>query len=213
MPHNPFAKSRPNPKRREPRRVRDREQLHGDAKTGRRDEIFQRSKGRCEACRVCGKPSDAQVHRFWEPPGGHEFARCEVPISPVTMHWSHKRHAARKDDVLAGGIASCLRCHAYSHNAGGKPVPRRPGRLMKKSEAEAYWKGTVCFCERPKKPDTCFEDICRSLLSPKSRYDVEHCTGKDWLIAMADAEKELLAAYAREKESEMPRFQAGDEAV
>jgi hypothetical protein len=179
--HNPFRTKRPKVKRSEHRRVRDREKLYGEAKTGRRREIFERSGGRCEACRVCGKPEDDDVHKFWQPPGGHQFQRCDTPISPVTMQWSHRRHAARKDDALAEGIASCLRCHAILHNAGGKPVPRRYGRRMNKAEAKAYLLGLVCSCRNAKEKDRPFCHQCFSKLSPQLQYEINHAEGSDWL--------------------------------
>lgn len=196
MKHNPFLRSTPNKKRKEHRRVRDRERLYGVGKSKRRQEIFERSGGQCEACVVCGRSESDQSHKFWEPPGGHQFQRCTVPISPMTAHWSHNRHAARKDDAFAGGIASCLGCHARSHNAGGKPVPRRLGRLMRRNEAIPYLKSQQCVCGRAKKQDSPFCEGCQSVISPQSKLNLETLIGREWLKAMQDAEQEVLAAIA-----------------
>lgn len=182
MTFNPFRKPKPNAKREAPRRVAGREKLYGEAKTQRRREIFERSGGVCEAI----------VYRPWI-----GDIRCGERITWENFHWSHKAHAARKDDSLDGGIASCEECHRNAHNAGGKPVSRKPGRTMNKSEGEKYWRENVCFCEKPKPAQTAFCRECLEKLSPQSRLDLERLTGKDWLKAVADCEREILAAGVR----------------
>lgn len=98
------------------RRVMGREKLYNEAKTARRREIFERSRGRCEAIR----PSEAYGNVL----GIVVMVRCFAPITWETMEWSHKRHAANKDDSLEGGIASCRECHERQHNP--KPCPPKP---------------------------------------------------------------------------------------
>lgn len=109
------------------------------------------------------------------------------------MEWSHKRHAANKCDSKNGGIASCRDCHREFH-AGGKAVKRKPGRVMSKAEALKYLRETTCFCAGPKKPDLPFCNDCKSKLSPQSLLDLAELTNRAWLQAMADAERELMAA-------------------
>lgn len=101
------------------RRVMGREKLYNEAKTARRREIFERSKGYCEA------EKSIVAYDFWGNAGVVQTYRCYKPITWETMEWSHKRHAANKDDSLEGGIASCRECHEKQHNAGGKPITVR----------------------------------------------------------------------------------------
>jgi hypothetical protein len=193
MTLNPFLRNAPNPRRDTPRRVRDRERLHGDKKTARRQELFDRSGGQCEACLVCGTGPQSAQHDP-ENPDSHKFDRCLNRITWDTMQWSHNRHSARKSDSLDGGLASCKQSHGQAHNAGGKPVRRKPGRPMNRREAEAYWKSKVCFCERPKPAETSFCDSCKALLTEQLRYDVENTQGKDYIETVAECEKMLLVA-------------------
>lgn len=103
------------PPRRKPRRVRSelffghkRVVLHGEARSKRRAEIFERAGGRCEEV-------------------------TSISFIPVLItkrcpnratEWSHTRHGANKCDCLDPrcSIASCAECHKRRH-AGGKPVP------------------------------------------------------------------------------------------
>lgn len=190
---NPFAKKRPNPKRWKPRRTKE-ERLHGAAKTARRREIFERSGGRCEA----------------EIPGailffGHEShiltRRCNRPITWGTFHWSHNRHAANKSDSMSGGIASCAECHRRLHNP--KSCKRRPGKQMSKKDAEAYWRGKVCFCETtPKRPYESFCPDCRMKVTPAILHVLEKTDDPDvYREYLALAENAILTWKPEEREA------------
>lgn len=172
---NPFVKSRPRPKREDdPRRVRGRVRLHGDERTAERERCFERSGGRCE--------------------DKADGARCTNRITLESMHWSHDRHGANKSDDAA--IASCESCHRNRHNAGGKPVPKKPGRAMTKAEGLRYWQGLTCFCDgrKPRESSFCFD--CKSRLSPQQRLDLEQQTNADWLQTVAGCELTILQAQA-----------------
>jgi len=162
-------RKRINPKRRTPRRVRDRVKLHGDAKSDLRRRVWCRSKGYCEV------RSD----------------RCEVNIKFATFHLSHNRHGAHRDDSESSCRASCPTCHRDSHNAGGKPCPRRPGRVMTKREAQRYLESKLCVCGQAKGRLRPLCDECLAGVSPQSRLDLSELTGKDFLEALA--ELQLLA--------------------
>lgn len=95
------------------RRIR----LYGKAREQRRAEIFARAEGRCEERIEIGHFEGEDGNPFLP-----VFKRC--PNSPT--EWSHKKHGARKCDCMECGIASCTECHKKRHNAGGKPVPRKP---------------------------------------------------------------------------------------
>lgn len=177
---NPFARKPPNKKSGKERRVRDREKLYGEAKTQRRREIFERSKGFCEALRP------------WE----FEpmiMARCAAPITLETMEWSHKRHGSAKDDSLDGGIASCKDCHRAQHNWSGPPMKRRPGKIMKISDAREYWAGKICFCDGPKSERESFCPVCNLKLSKQTLFDLENADDPDtYREALARGENEVL---------------------
>lgn len=171
---SPFRSKSVKARREKPRRVIGRERLHGEAKTQRRREIFERSGGFCEDLR--------------------DGKRCYAPITWNTMHWSHNQHAAFKDDSLDAGIASCYDCHMVEKHAGGKPVPKRPGRVMSRTEAQRYLDRTACFCDQAKRPKTAFCNGCMDKLSPQSRMDLAELTNKEWLKCVADCEMELMEA-------------------
>lgn len=177
---NPFRRKKPRSKRKEPRRTVE-ERLTGQAKTDRRWEIFERSGGKCEAMI---KQHDHGIN--WE-------IRCNAPITWETMEWSHKAHGARKSDSMAGGIASCAECHQVGvHNP--KPCKRRPGKMMSKKDAEVYWLGRVCFCEKtPKKSRESFCPDCRPKVGPQTLSDLENADSPDsYREALAAAEIEIL---------------------
>lgn len=225
---NPFRRLRPNPKRSELRRVRDREKLYGQAKIELRRQAFERSGGRCEEtpiaahCSLCHEtfPNAEVVIRsngadvcprckaenFTCVLDGHyecvcgenriDALRCERSITWESMHLSHDRHGPRKSDTLSTVKATCEECHRLKHN-GGKPVPRRLGRVMRWNEAIPYLKSQTCVCGKPKKQDKAFCEGCNGVISPQSRLNLETLTGREWLKAMADAEGELLAELAK----------------
>jgi cytochrome c553 len=176
---NPFRRKKPNAKRKEPRRTVG-ERLHGQAKTDRRREIFERSGGKCEAEKV----SNIGFMMV--------YVRCEAPITWETMEWSHKAHGARKSDSMAGGIASCKECHRNNHNAGGKPNPRKPGRVMRKNEAMAYLESRLCFCGSFKIEKSVFCLECLGKLSDQQRLDLEKLEHDDFLKCMAECENTIL---------------------
>lgn len=151
-----------------------RERLHGKDKEQRRGEIFERSGGRCEVIKADGK-------------------RCENPITWFSMHWSHDRHAANKDDSVNAGLASCQECHLVDRHNGGKPVPRKPGRTMNLTEAKEYWEGECCFCEQPKKARESFCPDCLLKVSPQIRHDLQNADDPDvYRDVLARAEIEIL---------------------
>src|ERR1051325_3906160 len=103
-----MRRKRINPKRKTPRVIHPertahitghkRERLHGEARSKRRAEIFERAGGRCEE--LIGEPlstvptkDGVMVIKF----------RCNRPAT----EWSHKRHGANKCDCMQCGIASC----------------------------------------------------------------------------------------------------------
>ena len=180
MKNNPFHFRKPRyKKRKEPRRVVGREILHGEAKTERRCELFQRSGGFCEA--------KVPWQGF-----SHILMRCNAPITWETMHWSHDRHAANKDDSLAAGLATCESCHLVGkHNP--KSCRRRPGKVMKITDARVYWEGNTCFCDSDKKPKESFCGTCRPKVNPQTMYTLENSDDPDaYREALASAENEIL---------------------
>lgn len=174
--HFPFTKSRPNPKRRTPRRVRDRVRHHGKRRIEDRLDAFRRSGGRCEMS-VSGVPEI--------------FIRCDRRIYLSTFHWAHERHGCNKSDDKAK--ASCRECHLAQHNAGGKPVKKKPGRVMTVAEARRYLRSVVCFCESRKVAGEVFCFPCRELLSEQTRLDLKTLTNRAYLEALALAEIEIIS--------------------
>jgi hypothetical protein len=123
---------RPNPKRKTPRAVHSERTAHlngghkrvrliGIAKTLRRLELFQRSRGRCED----EWPEDCPEFMYIRCNRRINSDTYDPAYNPRGMQWSHNRHAANKCDCMACGIASCAECHAKRHNAGGKPITVR----------------------------------------------------------------------------------------
>lgn len=189
--NNPFARPKPNPKRDKPRRVRGRVILRGKDKEELRREVFRRSGGFCEEIVRCQLPECNEGGKAW-----HTY-RCGQLISWETMELSHLKHGPRRSDTPEDTIASCKECHARRHNAGGKPVARKPGRLMSRKEAEHNWFGmTCCFCDKPKFSETTFCEPCALKLSAQSRRDIEETQGRDYLQSVAAAETELLGKGA-----------------
>jgi hypothetical protein len=95
-----------------------RERLHGKAKTFRRMELFERSRGRCED----EWPEDCPEYMYIRCSRRINSGTYDPSYNPHGMEWSHNRHAANKCDCMACGIASCHDCHVKRHNAGGKPI-------------------------------------------------------------------------------------------
>lgn len=180
MSHNPFTKPKPKAKRSRPRRVRGRTRLDRDGMEALRREVFTRSGGLCEAM--------VELSSF----GGSIVAHCGAPITWGTMELSHRRHGPNKSDEASEVIASCQACHRAQHNAGGKPVPRKPGRQMNQTEAMKYWSDNECFCGHFKQPQTSFCIECLEKLDPQLSFDVQRATGEDYLKSMAVAEQALL---------------------
>lgn len=172
MRHTPIQRrKRINPKRRAPRRVRDRVKLYGDAKSDLRRRVWCRSKGYCEV----------------------RLENCEDRIFWDTFEMAHRKHGARKSDELSEVDAACKTCHRDSHNAGGKPCPRKPGRPMTKREAQRYIESKQCVCGQAKGRLRPLCDECLASVSPQSRLDLSELVGKDFLEAFALAELQLLA--------------------
>lgn len=170
---NPFRSKKPNPKRKQPRRVRGRERLNAAGMQQLRYEAYKRSRGACEF--------------VWD------GVRCNARIDWESMQLCHKQHGPRKTDTIDEVLAGCADCHQRSHNCAGKPVPRKPGRVMKKAEAQAYLLSTKCFCGQPKITRHVFCDSCNDKLSPQTRLDLKELTHREWLEAVADAEQQILA--------------------
>lgn len=181
--HNPFIKRRPNPKRKEPRRVGNgRVKLYGDDMTDLRRKAFERSGGRCEMMKILSIATCI-------------VGRCNAPITWETMELCHDEHGPRKSDELAKVKAGCKECHRNQHNAGGKPCKRRPGKVMPIKDAKAYWSGKVCFCEGPKKPAESFCPDCALRLTEQTRHTLEHADNpNDYREALAEAEIEIMKA-------------------
>lgn len=96
----------------------------GAEKTEQRWKLFVRSGGSRET--GLGGRCEAAVSVSFMTGEDTKFTagyRCNKPITWEAMHWSHKRHAANKDDSLEGGIASCPECHRAQHNP--KPCPKK----------------------------------------------------------------------------------------
>jgi len=65
---------------------------------------------------------------------------------------------------------------------------------MSRKEAKESWDGTQCpYCHEPKHTKTTFCNSCRLKLTPQSQADISLLTNEDYLVSVADAEKELLA--------------------
>jgi hypothetical protein len=170
---SPFRNRKPNVKRYEPRRVRGRERLDAAGKRELRLKRYEHAQGKCE---TCGK---------------------EVPLDgplEVRAHLSHNEHGPRKSDEFHRVTIECFDCHIVEGHQGGKPVRKKPGRPMSKAEAMRYLRLTECFCSGPKNRDLPFCNECKSKLSPQSLLDLAELTNKQWLQAMADAERELMTA-------------------
>jgi hypothetical protein len=94
-----------------------RQELHGADKTARRRELFERSDGRCEAKTM----TTGIVYQ-----GIEFYFRCNRPITWELMEWSHEKHGrGKRDDSMAGGIASCKPCHRAVHNPKSCPKKER----------------------------------------------------------------------------------------
>lgn len=169
---NPFLPKRVKEKRRDPRRVRGRVILDKAGKRELRLRRYEHAHGKCE---TCGK---------------------EVPLDgplEVRAHLSHLRHGPHKSDTFDQVIIECYDCHIVEGHSGGKPVNKKPGRVMSKQEARRYLRLTVCFCGETKKGQSPFCDACLKRLSPQSLMDLERLSGREWLDAMANCEKELMS--------------------
>lgn len=169
----PFRSKRPSPKRDEPRRVRGRVRLDAAGKRDLRLKRYEFAQGKCETC-FKGVPLDGPLE--------------------VRAHLSHNEHGPRKSDEFHRVTIECYECHIVEGHQGGKPVRKKPGRTMSKAEAMRYLRLTECFCAGPKKRDLPFCNDCKSKLSPQSLLDLAELTNKQWLQAMADAERELMTA-------------------
>lgn len=181
---NHFPTARLNPKRKEPRRVGNGRVKLAD-KTELRRQAFKRSGGKCEMVNLKPFPG-----RYVKTP---VLVRCGAPITWKSMHLSHDRHGPNKSDALATVKASCEKCHRDKHNAGGKPCPRKPGRVMTPTEAREYLAGEKCYCEKPKKKDTTYCAECREKLSPQTARDIDTLVHDEFLKAMGNAEKEIMS--------------------
>lgn len=169
---NPFLPKRVKEKRKDPRRVRGRVIL--DA-AGKRELRLRRYEHAQEKCETCLKP-----------------VPLDGPLE-VRAHLSHLRHGPHKSDTFDQVIIECYDCHIVEGHSGGKPVSKKPGRRMSKSEAMRYLRLTRCMCVQAKKAQSPFCDECLKRLSPQSLMDLEKLTGREWLGAMANCEKELMA--------------------
>ena len=64
---------------------------------------------------------------------------------------------------------------------------------MRISEAQAYWRGKVCFCEGPKRPAESLCPNCLPKVSEQTRYTLQHASNPDdYRQALAAAELEIL---------------------
>lgn len=173
---NPFARRPPNKVRKESRRVGpDRVRLGSAEYHELRIEAYTRACGKCE----CGCDRNA-FHSVSRPhPDAGEFA--------------HNEHGSRKSDELSRGRWLNWQCHSRSHNAGGHPCPRRPGKVMNLKEAEEYWRGDKCFCDNAKKARESFCADCLLKVSPQTRHDLENADDPDvYREVLAAAEIEIL---------------------
>jgi hypothetical protein len=188
----PFQKrKRPNPKRKEPRRVAGRTRLKGEDMTELRRKVFARSGGKCEEIKVLTNFKDWTAIEGQMCPPQTIMGPCGAPITWDSMELSHNAHGSRRDDSEAGTIASCKSCHTAKHNAHG--VPRRPGKIMKIKDAQAYWNGLICFCDSAKKPRESFCPECSLKLSPQTALDLKNADDPDdYRQALANAETEIL---------------------
>lgn len=121
-------RTKPPAKRKTPRAVHSertahitghkRIRLYGKAREQRRLEVFLRANSRCEEIIRCELPECNEGGKAW-----HTW-RC----NKLATEWSHLKHGPNKCDCLDPkcSIASCTECHKKRHNAGGKPVPRKP---------------------------------------------------------------------------------------
>jgi hypothetical protein len=185
MGNNPFQQkfSRIKPKTRGDREYRD-GRTYLKNKTELRQVVFERSKGFCEDTIDLSK-------RLEYLPAKLATGRCNAPITWESMELSHLRHGIHRDDSERGTIASCKSCHQKRH-ASAK-VPRRPGKIMKISDARVYWEGNSCFCCKDKKFNTSFCPECQIKLHPQTAYTLENADDPDaYREALAQAENEIL---------------------
>ena len=82
--------------------------LHGPALAALRLECFLRDGYKCVDC-----------HR-------PVFGSDEFFFHPYRAEMSHKRAKRNNGDTLDNVVTHCQGCHQKSHNAGGKPCPRKP---------------------------------------------------------------------------------------
>lgn len=83
--------------------------LYGDDYTLLRVESYTAAQGICQC--GCGQPA-LFIPRFEGDPDAGDFA--------------HNEHGSRKSDELHRGKWKRRECHMNSHNAGGKPCPKKP---------------------------------------------------------------------------------------
>jgi hypothetical protein len=75
--------------------------------------------------RLCGKDMTALRRQRFEL-DGHRCVDCGIWLTWETMQLAHVRTKRNNGDTVENTRSKCAMCHMYEHNAGGKPVPRKP---------------------------------------------------------------------------------------
>lgn len=169
--HNPFCRARP-------KRVSESQ----SARLGRLLQVRlkwwreSRDSGADLICGICHKPITryeelASDHRE---PGKMGGCRNDAEENLQPAHrWCNQEKGSNRKPVE-------------------KLVKRKPGRIMKKSEAEKYLAGTVCFCDGTKREKTTFCESCLKFLSAQQLHDLQTLEHKEYLDKVAECELTIL---------------------
>jgi len=197
---NHFIKRRKPPKKRRDKEYGDGRVFKAD-KSKLREEVFERSGGRCEA--------ELTSHALSSP--GHYSvinSRCPNEITLKSMHLAHEKHGhGFRSDTPETCKAKCEDCHRNGDHGSKCTYPRRAGKIMNFAQAREYWRGKLCFCgttnqPKPKPQEASFCDDCLRKIPPALRYDLEHAEGKDYLKVLAECETAIMQFNIRGEHAE-----------
>lgn len=179
MSNNPFQQkgSRIKAKTRGDREYRGGRKYQRN-KSGLHEQVWELAGGRCEYEKVRGKPHHPECPRI---------------VSLKDMHLAHKVHGhGFRDDSVDGTFCASAACHKFNDHGAAK-YPRRPGKIMKISDARVYWEGNSCWCDGNKREKTSFCPECTQKLNPQTAYTLENADDQEaYREALAQAEIEVL---------------------
>jgi 5-methylcytosine-specific restriction endonuclease McrA len=150
-----------------------------------------------------GKIEDRkELCRKWWAEGRRVCGICHEPINTfeemVPDHIEPGSGKSEDESNLqpAHGLCNQIKGSRRNFTITKTKVPlyrRRPGKVMKITDARVYWEGNTCFCDGDKKPKESFCGTCRPKVNPQTMYTLENTDDPDiYREALASAENEIL---------------------